>query len=37
MDIEQAQKAILEVLSSITPRSSNGGLEYSLLADKEKH
>lgn len=36
MDIKQAEQAILEVLNSITPHSSNG-LEYSLLVDKEKH
>jgi hypothetical protein len=36
MDITTMQQAILEVLHHITPKN-NVGLEYSLLADKEKH
>jgi uncharacterized SAM-binding protein YcdF (DUF218 family) len=38
MDINLAQKAILEVLISITPRNARSGqLEYQLLTDKENH
>ncbi len=38
MDITQAQKAILEVLNSITPHNARSGqLEYQLVTDKENH
>ena len=37
MDITQAQKAILEVLTNITPTAKIGTLEYQKVLDTERH